>query len=77
MLIMYPNWIMPLLKRNETWVYGKCRRLGCKATLASSVHQSMGSKLLDHMYSVHTRGRLTAMETSLSLPQVSSIKKPS
>jgi hypothetical protein len=50
MLIVYPNGILPLLKRNETWIYGKCRRLGCKATLASSFHQSMGSKLLDHMY---------------------------
>jgi len=50
MLIVYPNQNRPLLKRNETWIYGKCRRLGCKATPASSVHQSTGSKLLDHMY---------------------------
>ncbi len=50
MLIVYPNGILSLLKRNETCIYGKCRRLGCKATLASKFHQSMGSKLLDHMY---------------------------
>jgi hypothetical protein len=50
MLIVYPNGILPLLKRNETWIHGKCIRLGCKATLASNFHQSMGSKLLDHMY---------------------------
>jgi hypothetical protein len=50
MLIVYPNGILPLHKRNETWIYGKCKRLGSKATLANSFHQSMGSKLLDHMY---------------------------
>jgi hypothetical protein len=50
MVIVYPNGILPLLKRNETWIYGKCRKLGCKATLANNFHQSMGSKLLDHKY---------------------------